>query len=471
MTLVTPLIICGGSGTRLWPVSRKQSPKQFQRMEGSGSQSFFQSAVERHCGKGYDTPLIVSSFMHSKVLAEQLSEIDQEAQIIYEPMGRNTGPAVLAAAIRLYAQNPEALMVVVPADHIIDGDLNSTIMAMVEPAKAGQIITFGIKPRYAETGFGYITDGGPIIKYPGLHQVERFVEKPPRRKARLLVESDLAYWASGLSMFSARTIIAEYTKYDPNTVEAVKLAVSSGEFRDNGLLLNEEHFARATSDSTESMVFEKSSHIALAPLDVQWSDVGSWTAMYGISKANHQGNVLHGDVIAVESTNSMVRSSSRLVTLVGVSDIIVVDTPDALLVTKVGQCQNVKRVAEFLKAEHRVEVEKHASNQAVVEVLVSTRVSQIIKTDAIDMISVEIQPGESMELDAYEKRDILVVSGGVVVSEKGVRTSLDEGHRMDLINESPIVLTNQSKVTATVVLTACLNHADDKVPQPIPLYA
>ncbi len=471
MTLVTPLIICGGSGTRLWPVSRKQSPKQFQKMDGSASETFFQSAVKRHCGDGYDTPIIVSSAMHSDVLAQQLSEIDQDAEIIYEPMGRNTGPAVLAAAIRLYQKNPEALMVVVPADHIIDGDLNSTIMGMIEPAKAGHIITFGIKPRYAETGFGYITDGGPIIKYPGLHLVERFVEKPPRRKARLLVESDLAYWASGLSMFSARTIIDEYTKYDPNTVEAVKLAVTEGEFRDNGLLLKEEHFARATSDSTESMVFEKSRHIALAPLDVQWSDVGSWTAMYGISKANHHGNVLQGDVIAVDSSNSMVRSTSRLVTLVGVSDIIVVDTPDALLVTKVGQCQSVKRVAEALKAEHRVEVEKHAPAPTAVEEPALTRVTQIVKTDAIDMISVEIQPGESMELDAYEKRDILVVSGAVVISEKGVKTPLNEGHRMDLINESPIVLANNSKVTAIVVLTAVLIHADDKVPQPIPLYA
>jgi len=471
MTLITPLIICGGSGTRLWPVSRTQSPKQFQKMGEEDSLTFFQTAVQRHCGAGYDTPCIVSAMRHKDVLTQQLSEIDSDAQIIYEPMGRNTGPAVLAAAIRLYAQNPDAIMVVVPADHIIEGDLTSTILAMKEPAEKGYIITFGIKPRYAETGFGYITDGGPIIQYPGLHQVERFDEKPPTRKARLLVESDIAYWASGLSMFSAKTIIQEYYKYDRDTVEAVKLAIGEGEHKGTGFLLNEAHFEKARSESTESLVFEKSDKIALAPLDVQWSDVGSWTAMYGISKANHQGNVLQGDVIAVESSNSMVRSTSRLVTLVGVSDIIVIDTPDALLVTKVGQCQNVKRVAEFLKTGHRVEAEKHAPLLLENGGSATPAVTQMVKTKSIDMISVIIQPGHELELDAYDKRDILMAQGSIVVSEKGLRTPLGEGQRMDLINEKPIVLINSSNEIATVILTTRLNVDGGDLQHPISIYA
>ncbi len=471
MTLIIPLIICGGTGTRLWPVSRTQSPKQFQKMGEADSPSFFQSAVQRHCGPGYDKPCIISSEGHKDTLARQMAEINCDAQVIYEPMGRNTGPAVLAAAMRLYAQNPEAIMVVVPADHIIDGDLNRTIMAMIEPAKLGRIITFGIKPRYAETGFGYITDGGPIIEHPGLHQVERFDEKPPTRKARLLVESDIAYWASGLSMFSAKTIIQEYLKFDPDTVQAVKLAITKGARKDGGFLLNKEHFARARSESTESMVFEKSKQIALAPLDVQWSDVGSWTAMYGISKANHQGNVLQGDVIAVESSNSMVRSSSRLVTLVGVSDIIVIDTPDALLVTKVGQCQNVKRVAEFLKDAERSEVEKHAPLLLGADSAAKTAVTQMVKTKNIDMVSVEIEPGNQLELDACDRRDILIVQGIVVVSEKGARTPLTQGHRMDLANETPIVLINNSSVTAKIILTTRMNVDGDDGQQQMPLYA
>lgn len=471
MTLITPLIICGGSGTRLWPVSRTQSPKQFQKMGEEDSLTFFQTAVQRHWGEGYDMPCIVSSMRHKDVLTQQLSEIDCDANIIYEPMGRNTGPAVLAAAMRLYAQDPDAIMVVVPADHIIEGDLTSTIMAMKKAAETGYIITFGIKPRYAETGFGYITDGGPIVEHPGLHQVERFDEKPPTRKARLLVESDIAYWASGLSMFSAKTIIKEYYKYDRNTVEAVKLAVSEGERSSNGFLLNEVHFGRAQSESTESTIFEKSDRTALAPLDVQWSDVGSWTAMYGISKSDHQGNVLQGDVIAVESSNSMVRSTSRLVTLVGVSDIIVIDTPDALLVTKVGQCQNVKRVAEFLKDGHRVEVEKHAPLLLENDSTTTSAVTQMVKTNSIDMISVVIKAGCKLELDAYDNRDILIAQGSIVVSEKGLPTPLEEGQRMDLINAKPIVLINNTNSSAKVILTTRLGIDGNDLQPPLPIYA
>ncbi len=177
----------------------------------------------------------------------------------------------------------------------------------------------------------------------------RFVEKPPIRKARLLVESDIAYWASGLSMFTARTIIDEYRRFDPATVDAVAEAVAQGREAEDGFELEATHFAQAASNPTESMVFEKTDRIALAPLAVDWNDVGSWTAMYGISEADAMGNVLQGDVIAVETMNSMVRSSSRLVTVVGLKDAIVIDTPDALLVTRVGHCQSVKKVAEYLK--------------------------------------------------------------------------------------------------------------------------
>lgn len=289
MTRVYPLIICGGNGTRLWPVSRTQSPKQFQKVGEANSLTFFQAAVQRHRGEGYERPVIVSAVRHRETIAAQLAEIKVAADVIHEPMGRNTGPAVLAAAFTLVAQDPDALMVVVPADHVIEGDLNATIMAMRAPAVGGKIITFGIKPRYAETGFGYITDGGPDFDFPGLRTVERFVEKPPTRKARLLVESNIAYWASGISMFAAQTIIDEYRKFDPATTATVERAVHEGRRAADGLELHADLFGMAVSAPTESMVFEKTTKIALAPLDVNWSDVGSWTAMYGISKSNARG--------------------------------------------------------------------------------------------------------------------------------------------------------------------------------------
>lgn len=456
MTFIHPLIICGGNGTRLWPVSRTESPKQFQKVGGPDTRTFFQEAVLRHVGEGFAEPTIVSGMRHRETLAAQLAEIGVKARVILEPMGRNTGPAVLAAALTLMARDPDALMVVVPADHVINGDLNRTIMAMRDAARAGHIITFGIKPRHAETGFGYITDGGPMIDFPGLREVERFVEKPPLRKARLLVESDIAYWASGLSMFSVSTLVAEYERFDPASVEAVRQAIVTGHAAPDGLELNSEHFGLAASGPTESIVFEKTRRIALAPLDVEWSDVGSWTAMYGISKSNPQGNVFQGDVIAVETTNSMVRSTSRLVTVVGMKDVIVVDTPDALLVTRVGHCQSVKKVSEYLKKGQRIEAEKHQPVRPDALATAYGGMAPLFQNDHMEMVSARIAPGQSLLLDPVNDREVLVAKGDVAVVTLKSTETLGPGQRLALASTLPSLLTNPTDNEIEVIIITLL---------------
>ena len=476
MTRVYPLIICGGNGTRLWPVSRTQSPKQFQKVGEVDSLTFFQSAVERHRGEGYEVPVIVSALRHRDTIAAQLAEINVKADVIHEPMGRNTGPAVLAAAFMLMARDPEALMVVVPADHVIDGDLNSTIMAMRAPAVGGKIITFGIKPRYAETGFGYITDVGPCFEYPGLRIVGRFVEKPPTRKARLLVESNIAYWASGISMFSAATIIEEYRKYDPTTTAVVEQAVAQAVHAADGLELHPDLFGMAVSAPTESMVFEKTTRIALAPLDVNWSDVGSWTAMYGISKSNAEGNVLQGDVIAVETTNSMVRSTSRLVTVVGMKDVIVIDTPDALLVTRVGHCQSVKKVAEYLKSGKRVEAEKHVTGTPVARPVSDKQGTALFQSPGVVITKAKIAAGSSLDLGEVGHREVLVARGELILSTAQSFSLLQAGQRMDVENEVATMLYNPSQSETEVVLLTLHHdeapvHTEAGTPQQRALYA
>lgn len=447
MANIHPLVICGGNGTRLWPMSRTESPKQFQRVGDGSSLTFFQSAVERHRGDGFEKPVIVSSVRHRNTVAAQLAQIGSDARLIFEPMGRNTGPAVLAAALALYSEDPAALMLVIPADHVIEGDLNTTILAMRAAAEAGHVITFGIKPRYAETGFGYITDGGPIAEFPGLHSVHRFVEKPPLRKARLLVESDIAYWASGLSMFSAATIIDEYQKFDPDSFVAVQQALSTGLTNGRGTLLNADHFRHAADLPTEQVVFEKTAKIALAPLDVNWNDVGSWSAMYGISRPNPDGNVLQGDVIAVETRNSMVRSDTRLVSVVGMSDVIIIDTPDALLVTRVGHCQNVKKVAEHLKAAKRREAEKHDGSSAE-----WGDYRQLIDRNGINLSSLSLRAGAGLDIDPASLRELTVVAGTVMVTNGRTQMALTQGERALLDPRAISRVCNRTDETAELLV-------------------
>ncbi|MEM9778585.1 MAG: sugar phosphate nucleotidyltransferase, partial [Pseudomonadota bacterium] len=368
------------------------------------------------------------------------------AQVLHEPVGRNTGPAVLAAALHLATQDPEALMLVVPADHVINGDLNSTIRAMAPAAAAGRIITFGITPRYAESGFGYITDGGPVAAFPGLREVAQFVEKPPVPQAKALVEGGNAYWASGISLFAAGTIIEEYRRYDPETVAAVEQALIGSVDGAFGKVLEAECFSRATSAPTEAMVFEKSPHIALAPLSVEWSDVGSWTAMYGISPTNAQGNVLQGDVIAVDTQNSLVRSEGRLVTVVGMSDVIVVDTPDAVLVTRMGADQSVKTVAEALKADNRPEVEAHTTTSHA-----WGNFEQLIHKSCFNLSSLTIKAGSVLEIDPATAREAIVVEGNLTVSNAHMQMDVLEGQRVALESNVPTKLMNRSNDAVEVV--------------------
>ena len=238
MTQVHPLIICGGTGSRLWPLSRAESPKQFQKVGGPESLTFFQTAVQRHMGALYHRPCIVTGQMHRATAAEQLAEMQVDGRMICEPMGRNTGPAVLAAALALVDEDPDAIMIVIPADHVIHGPLNDAVAWAIPAVQDGHIVTFGVAPRYAETGFGYITDDGAMGDYDGVRRIGRFVEKPPKEEAQRLIDSRAAYWASGLSMFRAETLIEEYRRFDPESVADVAYAVSEGRHSDGALFLH-----------------------------------------------------------------------------------------------------------------------------------------------------------------------------------------------------------------------------------------
>lgn len=359
MQLIHPLILCGGMGSRLWPMSRVEQPKQFQPINGKGSLTYFQTTVQRHRGSMFHAPIVVTNAAHASLVGQQLADIQSEGRIIGEPVGRNTGPAVLAAALAILPEDPDAILLVLPSDHIIFGDLNTTIGRMVLAANNGKIVTFGITPGYAETGYGYIIDGGPVTDYDGLHSVARFIEKPPAEIAQRLIDEGTAYWASGISLFRADVICDEFRRLEPRTFAAVTRALAAAEPTGHGIILNDAAFREARDEPTERAIFENTPSISLAPIDVKWDDVGAWSSVYDVNTKSDAGNVINGDVMTIDTTNSLVRSDGRLVVVVGMKDVVVVDTKDAVLVMNKKNAQQVKMVVEKLKSSGRREVESH----------------------------------------------------------------------------------------------------------------
>ena len=363
MMKINPIILSGGMGSRLWPMSRIRQPKQFQAVDGEGGLSFFQETVLRHRGPAFNDPVVVASAAEENLLEEQLGAIDADARLIGEPVGRNTGPAVLAAALSLAQDDPGALMLVLPSDHAISGNLNSTVINMTAGAADGRIVVFGIVPRHPETGFGYITAGPGIAGHDGLHEVDSFIEKPSQDLAESLIAEGKTFWASGISLMRADVLIAEFARYHFETLAAVRAALAAGAPSRRGVVLDAEAFSKAENEPTERLIFERSNLVSVAPTDVEWNDVGAWTAVHSMGRKSAAGNVESGHVMCIDTRNSLIRATDRLVTVIGLEGVIIVDTADALLVTDHKNAQRVKEAVSKLKADGRVEVVSHVEKK------------------------------------------------------------------------------------------------------------
>jgi mannose-1-phosphate guanylyltransferase / mannose-6-phosphate isomerase len=437
---IYPLILCGGMGARLWPMSRIDQPKQFQPVRGKGSLSYFQTTVQRHRGDDFYAPIVVTSAAQTVLVHRQLQDLQIKSTVIAEPMGRNTGPAVLAAALTVAQTDPEALLLVLPSDHIITGNLNATILSMRDAADDGRIVLFGIPPTYPETGYGYIMDGGGYGFIPGLHRVDRFIEKPPIEVAKSLIAGGNAYWASGISMFRADVIIEEFLRFDPHTFYTVSEAVTGAVRTENTLLLDAQAFSKATSEPTERLVFERSPTTALAPtLNIEWDDVGAWNAVQKISAQSEDGNVKNGDILVLDTKNSLIQSENRLVAVIGLRDMIVIDTPDALLVTNRENAQNVKQVVDQLKSQSRREVQSH-----VIRETSWGRVEPLSKAQGYDMRMIVVAPGATVRVNGTGIGPSLLtfINGGAVYEVDGHSVTAKRGESVTIAADVILPMTN-----------------------------
>ncbi|AEM49862.1 mannose-1-phosphate guanylyltransferase/mannose-6-phosphate isomerase [Stenotrophomonas maltophilia] len=355
MSTIQPVILSGGSGTRLWPLSREAYPKQFLPL--ASEQTMLQATWQRVAPIAARGPLVIANEEHRFVAAEQLQQVGAEpAAIILEPVGRNTAPAIAVAALEATRDGADALLLVLPSDHVINNEtaFRSAVQAAAAAAEAGKLVTFGIVPTGPETGYGYIkaADG------QGLRAVERFVEKPDLDTATGYVSSGQYYWNSGMFLFKASRYLQELERFQPAMLAGSRQAWQQARRDADFTRLDKDAFTAVPSDSIDYAVMEKTADAVVIPLDAGWNDVGSWTALRDVSQQDGDGNAHQGDVIAIDCRNTYAYAQ-RLVALVGLDDVVVVETDDAVLVGKADRMQDVKTVVAQLKAEGRSEATWH----------------------------------------------------------------------------------------------------------------
>ena len=360
-----PVILSGSSGSRLWPLSRKLYPKQFLAL--TGEHSLFQQTLQRLSFEGMQKPVVVCNLEHRFIVNEQLAKIGVTAQgMLLEPFGRNTAPAVAMAALQLLADGRDELMLVLPADHVIDDELalrKALELARVA-ADEGEMVLFGIPANSPETGFGYIKaargdDGDDLV--PGAYRVMQFVEKPDAMRAAEFVRSGGYYWNSGMFLFRASRYLDELRAHEPDIYDTCVLALERSKLAGGALTIDAGTFECCPDNSIDYAVMEKTSRACVVPLAAGWNDVGSWSSLWDVHEKNSDGNVLKGDVVTHGSHNSFVHATSKLVTLVGMDDVVVVETKDAVMIARKEAVQDVKKLVNSLDAKGRQETQSHCA--------------------------------------------------------------------------------------------------------------
>ena len=361
---VVPVILSGGSGTRLWPLSRQQYPKQFLNL--TGNHSMFQETLLRLNGvKDLSDPIIICNTNHRFLVAEQLNQIDfKNSSILLEPIGRNTAPAITAAAMQLISNfdAKDSIMLVLSADHVINdiGEFQKKINLAKNHAKNGGLVTFGIVPNSPNTGFGYINYINELSSE--IFEVNKFVEKPDKKTAESYLKDGCYLWNSGMFMFQPELLVKELSIHCIEIVNAVRESLENANHDLDFIRLEAEAFKSSPDISIDYALLEKSNNVVVVKLDAGWSDVGSWSSLYEISKKDKDGNVLKGDVFTEETYDSYIDSRNHIVATIGVSNLVIVDTPDATMIASKDKAHEVQKIVKKLK---KLDREEHLNNRKV----------------------------------------------------------------------------------------------------------
>lgn len=415
--MIIPIIMAGGSGTRLWPLSRSLYPKQFLSLINENS--LLQETLKRLDGLNCLPPVIVSNNEHRFIVAEQLRQFGvDDFQIILEPVGRNTAPAVALAALKSLELHGDHHMLVLAADHAIQDieAFHAAVLAAEQESVDNKLVTFGIVPTKPETGYGYIKKGEQVKN--SVFKVNSFVEKPDLETAKNYLEQKCYLWNSGMFMFKASVYLDELKKFRPDILAACKESLSSASTDLDFIRLNSDVFAECPDESIDYAVMEKTQDCVVIPLDADWSGIGSWTSLWEISEKDEHENVSHGDVINYNSRNNYIYSEGSLISTVGVNNLIIVQTKDALLVAQQDNVQDIKKIVEILKKQKRSE---HISHREVYRPW--GRYDSVERGDRYQVKRITVKPGECLSTQMHHHRaEHWVVVAGTAKVTCGERT-------------------------------------------------
>ena len=421
--MIKAVILAGGSGTRLWPVSRSAKPKQFLSL--SNNKTMFQETVLRLENLDVESTITICNEDHRFFVAEQLKQIDKLDEILLEPFGKNTAPAVTLAALM---SDSDSLLLILPSDHIISNQkkFEETVKKAVPLAKSGKLVTFGVVPTNPNTGFGYIKKGKEVVEG---YEVENFSEKPNYETAKEFYQSGNYLWNSGIFLFQAKTFLKELKKYRPDILKLCEKSLTDLTGDLDFLRVNKDHFDKISPESLDYAVMEKTSESVVIPMDAGWNDAGSWNALWEINEKDVNMNALKGDIFVHDTNNSLIHSDDKLIVCIGIRDLVIVSTKDALLISKKDLRDDTKKVLEKLKDENRSELENSK------EVFRPWgKYESVDQGNGYQVKRITVYPGGKLSLQKHRHRSEhwVVVHGRAKVTKNDETFELGENESVDI---------------------------------------